>query len=631
MIRCHWYPRMQKKDPPPITGKSANSLKSAPTFSQILEKRYSRRSCLQLLAGTLAAAPGIASVPVTAATNSAADSSLGFREVQRGLDDTVHVADGYECEVLIRWGDPLFDHSPGFDPEVQDARAQLKQFGYNNDYTAFLPIPGESERALLFVNHESTNSRLMYSGAPTQASLDRHRIDVDIAAHGCSVIEIHRQDGRWSVNRSSRFNRRVSPWTPMLFDGPAQGVRKLHSLSCRDGIHSAGTFANCGGGITPWGTVLTAEENIQGYFFGTPDIHQEAEDYRHFGMPLNNNPRFHWGRFHDRWNLEKNPLEPFQAGWIVELDPFNPDSVPVKHTALGRFKHEACSIHLTPAGRVVTYMGDDQHFEHIYRFVSKHTFTPGGDNSHLLSEGILHAAEFRDDGKLIWHPLVHGSGPLTGRNGFYSQADICIYTRRAADLVGATRMDRPEDVDINPLSGEVFVMLTGNSRRSSLQVDAANPRARNRSGHILRLRAPANDHCSDRFDWDLFIMGGNPATSTTKYARGISENGWFVNPDNCAFDHRGRLWIATDGSNKHGHADGLWACDTDGPARALSKHFLRVPRGAEATGPSFSPDYNTLFLSVQHPLSRWPDFEDTVPPRPAVIAVHKSDGGEIGS
>jgi secreted PhoX family phosphatase len=613
-------------------------------LERIIAQRFSRRDVLKLAAGL----GGLTLLrPIAAAPRDLAELSgttLTFREVSRGADANLKVAEGYSTEVLIRWGDPVLPGGARFDPLRQSEASQAASFGYNNDFLGFAPFPGQDHRAMLLVNHEFTQSTLMFPGSPEPRDLSREQVDIEIAAHGASLIELEKGSGRWKVCRNSSLNRRVTPWTPMRMDGPAAGSVRLQTAYSKSGYATLGTYANCGGGLTPWGTMLSAEENIHLYFYGSPDTGAEAENHRRMGIESSDDPRFHWGRFYERWNLDRNPREPLHVGWIVEIDPFEPTSIPVKHTALGRFKHEACSSHLNRDGRLVVYMGDDQYFEYVYRYVSDGRFKPGDreNNRSLLQEGVLSVAEFRDDGALIWHPLVYGRGPLTETNGFRSQADVLIDTRKAADLVGATPMDRPEDVEVNPVSGEVFVILTKNSKRRPGQVDRANPRAENSAGHILVLTAPDNDHTLGEFHWDLFLLAGNPddRALTVRYPAGLSREGWFLNPDNCTFDRDGRLWIATDGNQESGEADGVWACDTAGPGRAITRRFIRMPLGAESTGPCFSPDNRTFFLSVQHPAdgssfdnpsTRWPDFNSELPPRPAVIAVYRDDQGVIGS
>ncbi|MCI0652926.1 MAG: PhoX family phosphatase [Methylococcaceae bacterium] len=624
--------------------RASDRVRINPALERIIAQRFSRRDILKLAAGL----GGLTLLrPVAAMSRDRAEisgSTLTFPEVRRGADANLHVAEGYRAEVLIRWGDPILSESMPFDPLRQSAASQSASFGYNNDFLGFVPFPGQDHRAMLLVNHEFTQGAMMFPGSPAAKDLSKEQVDIEIAAHGASLVELERESGRWKVCRGSIFNRRISPWTPMRFDGPAAGSARLHTPYSKSGYASQGTYANCGGGLTPWGTVLSAEENIHFYFYGSAEAGVEAENHSRLGIQSTEDPRFHWGRFYERWNLDKNPREPLHVGWIVEIDPFDPESIPVKHTALGRFKHEACSLHINRDGRLVVFLGDDQYFEYIYRYVSNGCFKPNDceNNRQLLREGVLSVAEFKDDGALIWHPLEYGRGPLTATNGFHCQADVLIDTRKAADLVGATPMDRPEDVEVNPMSGEVFVMLTKNPKRGASQVNRANPRAGNTAGHIVTLKAPDKDYAFSEFRWEIFLLAGDPdeREPASRYPAGLAREGWFQNPDNCTFDREGRLWLATDGNQEPGEADGVWACDTDGPARAITRRFIRLPFGAEATGPCFSPDHQTFFLSVQHPgdgssfddpSTRWPDFDSALPPRPAVIAVYRDDNGVVGS
>ena len=217
-----------------------------------------------------------------------------------------------------------------------------------------------------------------------------------------------------------------------------------------------------------------------------------------------------------------------------------------------------------------------------------------------------------------------------------------IEARRAGDLLEATPMDRPEDVEPDPKTGRVWVMLTNNSRRKSGKVNPANPRAKNVSGHIIEITEPNGDFTSTVSEWDIIVRCGDPKDRSTTWNPNTSENGWFGSPDNCALDVNGRLWIATDGNDRTGAADGLWALDTDGSARGTGKAFFRVPIGAELCGPRFTDDGETLFLAVQHPgdgndasfenpTTRWPDFKDNMPPRPAVMAIRNINGKIVGS
>ena len=414
----------------------------------------------------------------------------------------------------------------------------------------------------------------------------------------------------------------------------------------QDGIETWGTYGNCAGGVTPWGTILTGEENIQDYFSGdySEAGDKQVENYERFGLEENRRTAI-WTRFSSRWDMSISPNEPMHAGWIVEIDPFDPDSVPMKRTAMGRFKHEGANVTVNSDGHVVAYSGDDQKFEYIYRFVSTNKYDPNdrAANMRLLDDGILSVARFSEDG-LEWIPLVYGQGPITEENGFNSQADVSLDTRKAGDLVGATPMDRPEDVDVHPQTGVVYVMLTKNEDRTEEQIDSANPRQENRGGHIIELIPPNGDHTAERFEWETFILAGDPSEGVTSYNQNTSDSGWFACPDNCAFDNKGNIWISTDGGDAFGIADGVWVAPVEGENRGRSKHFLRAPIGAELCGPFFTPDNTSFFCAIQHPASvddsasnfdqpytRWPDFREDMPPRPSVVVVTKSDGGIVGS
>ena len=636
-----------------------------PTIGEIIETRYSRRALLGGIAGgtagLIAAAAGLGEARAASpATESflnrgvpvAEVGTLSFKEIKHGLDATHHLSTGYKAQVLLRWGDKILADSPDFAPEAQTAAAQAMQFGYNNDFIGYLSYKFDnpnSQHGLLCVNHEYTNAELMFPRMTIQTAFDRikaEQVAIEMQAIGHSIVEIEKDREQWVPVLDGKLNRRITVTTPIAISGPAAGSPRLATSADPSATLVYGTLGNCGGGVTPWGTILTCEENFTFYFGGNVAGAPEAAAFQRYG--LEERPLAAWLKFDGRFDVGREPNEPNRFGWVVEIDPYDPQSTPVKRTALGRFKHEAASLVLSADGRAVVYMGDDERFEYIYRFVSAQAFNPEdrAANFRLLDEGTLSVARFFADGTLTWLPLVYGSGPLTAANGFNSQADVVIEARRAADLLGATPMDRPEDVETDPVTGHIFAMLTNNWNRTREQVDAANPRPQNVTGHVIEMAAPGDagaiDHTAARYGWALFLVCGNPAREGTIYGAGVSQNSWLACPDNCAFDNRGRIWIATDQGGQQaemGIGDGVYAADTVGVGRAVTRNFFRCPRGAEATGPCFTPDGKTLFLSVQHPgegssydrpSTHWPDFTQGLPPRPAVIAITRDGGLEIG-
>jgi secreted PhoX family phosphatase len=305
----------------------------------------------------------------------------------------------------------------------------------------------------------------------------------------------------------------------------------------------------------------------------------------------------------------------------------------------------------TRTAAYVVYTGDDERFDYVYRFVTEARVDLANPkaNADILDKGTLSVARYDAGGNMTWLPLVFGTGPLTADNGFGSQADVLIETRRASDLLGATKMDRPEDVEANPKTNKVYVVLTNNNRRKADQVDAANPRADNRFGHLIEMIPPDGDQAAGTFRWEILVRCGDPSVADVgaTFSSDTMRNGWFGMPDNIAFDADGRLWVATDGNAGAvtGRADGIWGVETEGAARGTSRHFYRVPVGAEMCGPCFTPDGETLFVAVQHPgeadddsgpaatfenpSTRWPDFKPDMPPRPSVVAITRG-GGKIG-
>ncbi len=642
-----------------------------PTLGDLIHRRFNRRELLKAAVGVVAVGTltrlsmgGEAEAKSASDKPSAAASDFAFDEIAHGVDQTHHVAPGYSADILIRWGDRVLGGAPPFDPMAQSSAAQLGQFGYNNDFIGFVPLPFGSDNGdhgLLCVNHEYSDEEVMFPGHGRHdrafSKLTPELVDIEMACHGGSVIEVKKEGGKWRVVEDSRYARRINALdTAMRLGGPAAGHARLQTSEDPSGTKVIGTINNCAGGITPWGTYLMAEENFHYYFMGSLEGNPEKANYQRYGVPGN---RYAWARYHKRFDLDAEPNAGNRYGWVVEVDPLDPNAMPVKRTALGRFKHEGAESIVNKDGRLVVYSGDDQRFEFLYKFVTdgRVDMSNRAANRDLLDAGTLYVARFDADGTLSWLPLVQGQGALTADKGFHSQADVVIEARRAATLLGATPMDRPEDVEPNPVTGKVYVMLTNNSKRKPEAVDAANPRAGNIWGHVLELTPEDGDHAATTARWDILVKAGNPAdpAAAAMWNPATSGDGWFACPDNCAVDPQGRLWVTTDQGSKwkkaSGTADGVWALDTQGAARGTGRMFFRVPVGAEMCGPCFTPDGKTLFVAVQHPATdgtkhfpgfersstfedpatRWPDFKDGMPPRPSVVAITKDDGGVIGS
>lgn len=636
----------------------ANSPSSpSPVIRDVIAARASRR---ELLKGGLAFAASMAgggfvgslfAGEVHAAT---ASSTLGFRELKRAYDKSHAAAEGYETTIVARWGDPLVAGLAEFDGNTITAEEQEKRFGYNCDYIAFMPLPKgsvNSDHGLLCVNNEYISPNVMFPGTTegnAGKTMTKEQVDLGLAAMGHSIVEVMLKDGKWSTIEDSPLNRRITANTAMTVSGPAAGHALIQTAADPSGRKVLGTSYNCSGGVTPWGTVLTCEEGVCDLFGGNPKLAPTADMLDRYGF--DGSDIYGRGRFHDRFDIDKEPNEPNRFDWVVEIDPYDPRSKPVKRTALGRMSHEASTVVRNKDGRIVVYMGDDDYFEYMYRFVSAKTYDPASPASgkNLLDDGVLSVARFDADGTVTWLPLVHGQGKLTAENGFADQAEVLLKTRLAADAVGATPMDRPEDIETNPVTGRVYAVMTKNKKRDEKKVNPANTRPENLWGHIVELIPPGGrgrdaDHAADKYGWDLFVLCGNPkdAKVGATFHPDTSDNGWFVCPDNISFDPAGRLWVATDGANDFDLPDGVYGVDTEGAARGLPKLLFTCPHGAEATGPCFTPDGTTLFLSVQHPSedaetldkaqSLWPDFKDGQPPRPSVVAIRRKDGLPVGA
>ncbi|MCF6524093.1 PhoX family phosphatase [Streptomyces sp. JJ36] len=644
----------------------------------VISGALSRRSMLAAGAvATVAAATGVTVVgqapPAAAAPAVPAGRGhrhgrpargLRFAPVAPNTEDAVVVPAGYEQDVLIRWGDPVLAGAPAFDPENQTAAAQARQFGYNNDYLAVLDLPRERNRQVLVANHEYTSEEMMFPGYDPE-NPTREQVEIAWAAHGMSVLvtEEHR-GGRLAAVPRHPLNRRVTATTPFEITGPAAGSELLRTTADPEGTRVLGTLNNCGGGVTPWGTVLSGEENFNQYFAHADRVTDPAtrERLARYGMSGGASGR-RWERFDDRFDLTREPNEANRFGWVVEIDPLDPDSTPRKRTALGRFKHEAATARLTRDGRAVLYMGDDERFDYFYKFVSTERMRRGDSrwarehNLRLLDEGTLYVAKFTGDSpaeEIDGDGALPEDGAFDGRGEWIRLAEgdrsfvdgmtaeeVYVFTRLAADRVGATTMDRPEDVEPSPRTGKVYVALTNNKNRGREghpAADEANPRNANKHGQVLELTEFRHDAAATRFAWRLFLVCGDPEDPSTYFAGFPKEKVSPIScPDNIAFDPYGNLWLATDG-NALGSNDGLFGVAVRGRNEGEVRQFLTVPKGAEVCGPVVGE--NRVLVSVQHPgevdgasadhpASTWPDGPGRAV-RPAVVAVRAKDGGDIG-
>ena len=568
----------------------------------------------------------------------------GPARVGHDAGDKLLVPEGYAWRPVLRWGDPILPEAAPFDPQHLTAAAQEGQFGYDCDFLALLPLPREGpdpDRALLAVNHEQTDPKLMLAGW----SPDRRTVEclaLELAAHGMTIVELRRRaEGGWEAVPGAPLNRRITGRTPTRLSGPAAGTPLLRTAADPEGRRPMGTLANCSGGVTPWGTVLSCEENFQECFQEPPGADAEERVrawHRRYGV--GSEQQIPFATLDPRFSPAHEPHEPFRFGWVVEVDPHDPASIPTKRTALGRFRHEGAATRLAPDGRVVVYMGDDGRFECLYKFVSRDAWDGEDRTGALLDHGTLHVARFAADGTGEWLPLVHGQGPLVADNGFHSQGDVAIAARVAADLLGATPLDRPEGVVPSPTTGKVYMALTNNTKRKPDQVDAVNPRASNASGQVVELSEDGGEPTALRFRWEHLFLGGDPGQAESGARYGQGSPGWLSCPDNLAFGPGGRLFVTTDGQPGTLHVnDGLYAVETEGPGRGNVRQLVSAVPGAECTGPCPTPDGKGFLLSIQHPgegstrdqpSTRFPDYQDGLPPRPTVIAIWRKDDGAFG-
>lgn len=658
----------------PLCNKSSNR-----SFDDVAKAFLSRRALLGGASGIAVAslAPTWVYADQTpAGVGKVKSTLLGFEPVAAGIGDTVSVPKGYQTQVLAAWGEAISGASSPFSQNAT-GQDQENQVGMHHDGMHFFPIDGSSSQGVLVINHEYVEPRLMhaaYQGRPIKTDdvviengvRNPDHVLKEINAHGLSVLRVEREsNGNWSLRQDARA-RRITGRTPMEIAGPVRGSDLVKTKYSPEGVRVRGTLNNCANGVTPWNTYLAAEENWASYFCnrraeaGKPALPREQSRYgvrtdrTRYAWELAANREEEFTRFDvtptgdDATKDYRNEANAF--GWMVEIDPFNAAAMPMKRTALGRFAHEGVVFAPAIEGKpIVCYSGDDAQFEYIYKFVSARPYHASSANGSLLDEGVLYVAKFHEDGSGDWLPLVFGAGPLTAANGFRDQADVLVNTRLAADLVGATKMDRPEWGAIDPRTGDVYFTLTNNIRRSDKDRDAANPRSGNAFGHIIRWTELNRDHASPRFNWNLFLLAGDAADSRDASGNALSATGTLACPDGLWFDREGRLWIQTDIGEAEMYRGRLQAFGSNqmlaaDPATGELRRFLVGPVGQEITGVTMTPDGRTMFVNVQHPgantsaedfaagkmTSHWPGGGESVP-RSATVVITRIDDGVIGA
>ena len=583
---------------------------------------------------------------------------LGFKGIAATNTDTLVVPEGYVALPIAPWGEPVGvpGNMPAWRADGSNSAAdQAVQMGMHHDGIHFYALDG-SKRGLLVMNHEYTDDGLLHTDGFKTWSAEKVRKSQ--AAHGVAVIEVEWREeggkGSWQMVRPSPYARRFTAYSPFSLSGPAAGHALMRTSADPWGRTVLGTLNNCASGTTPWGTYLSGEENFAFYFDGgdQPDAHQQRWGIRKTGF-------YRWPEHDERFNAAKHPNEFNRFGWVVEIDPLDPTSTPVKRTALGRAAHEGAWIALTRDQRAVLYSGEDARFEYIYKFVTRDAVKPAAGglsaaqaNRELLDHGTLYVARFDADGSGQWLPLVHGRGPLTPANGFADQGEVVIKSRQASDLLGGTKMDRPEWIAIDQRSRDIYCTLTNNSSRGAKDmpgVDAANPRANNVMGQIIRWKDDG-DFDGLGLRWDHLVLAGDPANARAE-AKGNIKGDIFACPDGLLIDARGVLWIETDmhasqmykGELERMANNQMLACDR---STGEIRRFLTGPVNCEITGATLTPDGRTMFINIQHPgetptdrsdpaeptkFSNWPDYKAGGRPRSSTVAIRRVDGGLIGT
>ena len=589
-----------------------------PSFDGVLQARLSRRSILRGSVGTaaaavfgsgaLAACGGSDDTPAPAAPT---ETLLGFSAVGKSLADTVVVPAGYTASVLYALGDPLTAATPAyanngtdsdFENRAGDHHDGMEWFGLS---AAGLPSATSVDRGLLAMNHEATTDEnrssffLHANGGTSALPRPASEVDKELAIHGVSVVEVRKTGAAWATVQASAFNHRLTTLTEIDLAGPAAGNALMVTRFSTTGTKTRGTLNNCGTGKTPWGTLLTGEENWAGYFTRpVGDNAARGNDksvtaLNRYGRAEGAASRHGWESAgaddkYARWINAKTGVsvdgsddyrnELNGMGYIVEIDAYDKTKVAKKRTGLGRFAHESAAFGRLTAGQpVAVYQGDDSRGEYIYKWVSTANWDAADANpadrmatgDKYLNAGKLYAATFASDGTGQWVELSITTPAIAAyaTYAFADQADVVVNARLAADAVGATKMDRPEWCSTNPANGEVYFALTNNSNRrvepsgsSQMAPDSANPRVYtdikgasstqqgNPNGHILRIKEGAAGNAALSFTWDVYLFGAESSASPGAVnLSNLTGDQDFSSPDGLAFSpSTGICWIQTD-------------------------------------------------------------------------------------
>jgi secreted PhoX family phosphatase len=598
------------------------------TFEDVLGVYASRRSvmvgglagaALALFGGAAASAAGRTVAPTrrTGAIAAARGPRIGFASIPMQASPLPTIAEGYRYAPLIPWREKLDGSGTSFPYAGFTAEQQEQSIGIGHDGMWYF---GNEKSGMLAINHEyGTFPHLIGKAVPT--TLEEVRLSQ--AAHGVSMVMIENAKKGWRIKKSAK-NRRITANTPATFSGPAADSALLVNTA---GNPVLGTLNNCANGYTPWGTYLTCEENFNGYFGATNATWKASAEEARYGV-TSSGFGYEWHKFDPRFDRSSpgyaNEINRF--GWVVEIDPEKPSSAPVKRTALGRVKHEGADVVVGKGNRAVVYMGDDERFDYIYKFVSSGDWKKmRSAGKSPLDDGTLYVAKFNDDGSGQWLELSPSNPVLAS----WTIDKILVQTRLAADLAGATKMDRPEWISHGP-KGEMYVTLTNNSRRGATgqaRPDAANPRSNNTWGHIVRF-TDADRHVGLTFAWEIFAL----ADETFDEAGQM-----FGSPDGIWVDPDGRVFVQTDGTQPGGFNDQMLVADPR--TREFRRLFTGV-KGCEVTGVTVTPSRTTMFVNLQHPGDGDPKLTNYPAPitgaagevpRDCTIVISRKNGGIVGS